>query len=282
MKAKTKFRLGTVLLLAIAAVASRKEIESAQTPADAVTPSSGSQADGCLCENCTCGADCRCVQGACLCADCPDNALAPQEEPTPAYVLNVPEIVEPEIPEPEPTHSASGYLTTDAIRDWIHSHYQQGQSLRWGVNPSSAVWRHLQDGNEGTHVWQAWQVEDLSQWEALALHDATHRGLIQPTSHVSASPSGLTVTRRADGYAYWSHGGRWYRWHTLVEGTTYGGRFVYRSGRMHVLETPEVMVTRERERTVTIDPAPVRIYSSGGCANGNCARPMTFGRRGRR
>lgn len=235
---------------------------SADVPTVSVTPA----VEGA--STCRCGPDCDCV-------DCPCSNQ---------YSLNIPEIVTvptpavepepeivPELAEPEPASPA--YLTTAQIRSWIADHYTRGQSLRWGVNPSSAVWSHLQDGNEGTHVWRADQVSGLSQWEALALHDATHRGLITPTSPVSFSdaPDGIAVVYRNNRYE-WSHGGTTWYSSRVREGYTYGGRrFEYRAGRMHALDQPAVTVTRER--TVT------RTYSnSGGCANGQCARPRMFGR----
>lgn len=68
---------------------------------------------------------------------------------------------------------------TPSLRDWINSHYTPGQHLSWGVSGMS-VRSHLQDGSHGNHIWRDEQIDGLSEWEMLCLHDATHRGLTHP------------------------------------------------------------------------------------------------------
>lgn len=48
-------------------------------------------------------------------------------------------------------------------------------------------------------------------------------------------PDDLVPELEDDGYFYWTYGGQRYRWHTLKEGRTYGGRFKYRNGVMEIV-----------------------------------------------
>lgn len=169
----------------------------------------------------------------------------PVEEPVPPPAVPEADPFEPPPMASEPVYEETGgFLTATEIREWIADHYTQGQRLDYDVNPRSAVWSHLQDGNDGTHIWLDEQVDDLSQWEALALHDATHKELITPTSipqsGVAATVEDGEVTDGGDGWYYWSFNGRRYRWHTLEDGRYYGGgRFLYQGGRMHLQATQE-------------------------------------------
>ena len=68
---------------------------------------------------------------------------------------------------------------TPSLKDWINDNYRTGQHLSWSVSGMS-VRSHLMDGSHGTHVWRREQLDGLSDWEMLCLHDATHRGLTNP------------------------------------------------------------------------------------------------------
>lgn len=103
------------------------------------------------------------------------------------------------------TPSVSARWTRAELDAWVRSRYSRSTPIRTGVNPTSAVWRHLQDGNHG---FSAAQVNGLEFWVAYALHDAHHRGLIAPfrtsaavsaTATVTNSPARTTVSRT---YAY--------------------------------------------------------------------------------
>lgn len=66
-----------------------------------------------------------------------------------------------------------------SLKDWINSNYSRNTQLKWSVAGKS-VYAHLQDGSDGTHVFTYEQIKDLSEWEALALHDAIHTGKFKP------------------------------------------------------------------------------------------------------
>jgi hypothetical protein len=66
-----------------------------------------------------------------------------------------------------------------SLKNWINSNYNKNSQLAWGVSGQS-VYDHLCDGSHGTHVFTRDQVKDLELWEALALHDAIHRGKFKP------------------------------------------------------------------------------------------------------
>lgn len=185
-------------------------------------------------------------------------------------------------PTPDPvdiptTNDINGYLTATAIQAWLRDN-SGGRSWSYsGGNYGAPLRNHL----IRTHGWRESQLLPLSDSELRQLHSADHNGQLSPRSEpdmtltlASASDEGVPVIyNTSDDYWYWTYNGRRYRWHTLVEGQTYGGRFVYSSGRMcpngqpDPVAAPTPSVTVTRERTVT------RSYSNSNCPNGNCANP---------
>ncbi len=171
------------------------------------------------------------------------------------------------------TNDEQGYLTTTAIRAWLREH-SGGRSWSYsGGNYGAPLRNHL----IRTHGWRESQLLPLSDSELRQLHSADHNGQLSPRSEpdltltlASASDEGVPVWfNTADDYWWWTHEGKNYRWHTLREGETYGGRFVFVGGRMcpngqpaATAPTPAATVTRER--TVT------RSYSGSNCPNGQC------------
>lgn len=189
------------------------------------------------------------------------------------------EIVDPvDVPT---THDGNGYLLGSAIESWLASH---GSGRSWsysGGNYGAPLRNHL----IRTHGWRESQLMGLNDSQLRELHSADHNGRLGPRSDVevnivmaSASDEGVPVYYDSrDDYWHWNWNGRNYRWHTLEEGKTYGGRFVYHEGRMcwNGAECTTAPVVRSA-------PPVVRIGSSyGGCPGGNCPRPMRYGRRWR-
>jgi len=77
----------------------------------------------------------------------------------------------------QPVSVSGQFWTMIELRDWIRSNYNQNTRLTADVQPRSSVWQHLK---EHRHNFKSNQVSGLSQWEALALHDAAHDGRIRP------------------------------------------------------------------------------------------------------
>jgi hypothetical protein len=68
-----------------------------------------------------------------------------------------------------------------AMQKWIRRTFDPKDQNTWDdVKPRSNVWNHLCDGSGGNHSYLPSEVRHLSQWEALALHHAVHRGLVPP------------------------------------------------------------------------------------------------------
>ena len=70
--------------------------------------------------------------------------------------------------------------SSQSLHEWINRQYRGKQSWELIGVEGMPIRAHLQDGSHGTHVWRDEQLNGLSQWELLCLHDATHRGLIDP------------------------------------------------------------------------------------------------------
>lgn len=207
--------------------------------------------------------------------------------------------IEPPITGAPTTNDENGYLTRAAIKDWIHDHYRTGDySFNHATVTPSAAWDHLMDGSDGTHVWKDWQIEDLTNWEAQALHDATHGRLIHPRTQLSPPAYQIPSTSTAGVPIFWRNG-RWeWEYHgkklyadQLWEGyETPSGTYRYKDGRMLVYE----LVTEEAEpiriasaSSARTTSAPRVTYQSyGGCANGQCSNGRRlfggWGRRNRR
>ncbi|TWT43052.1 hypothetical protein KOR42_45120 [Thalassoglobus neptunius] len=77
------------------------------------------------------------------------------------------------------------YFTQPQLRQQIANYRATRQYLAAEIQPPSAVWQHLMDGN---HAFTADQVNGLSQTEALWLHSAHHEGVISPTRTASTRP----------------------------------------------------------------------------------------------
>lgn len=183
------------------------------------------------------------------------------------------------------THDGNGYLTSSAIAAWLSQH-SGGRGWSYGGGDSGAPLRnHL----IRSHGWRESQLLGLNDSQMRELHSASHNGRLRPRSDVdnlnimmtSASDEGVPVyfdTR--DDYWHWVADGVNYRWHTLEEGRTYGGRWVFQGGRMCDNGRECSTVTQPAR---TYSPPVVRIgSSSSGCPSGNCPRPQMFrGRRGR-
>lgn len=267
------------------------------------------QAEGCSCltgEPCTCPV-CRCAEAAGVAEAIADlsarlealeaaEQLAVVPEPPPIMpertvdeIMSDLQLAHDEVA-PDPvdvplTHDGGGYLTTAAIREWLREKSGGGGWSYGGGDYGAPLRNHL----IRTHGWRESQLIGLSDSELRELHSADHNGRLGPKSDVSvtlalvsASDEGVPVYfDTTDDYWHWEWANRNYRWHTLEEGKTYGGRFVYHDGRMcwngeAIEEAPPAPVAR------AVYVAPVRISSSGGCPNGRCPLPSSnYRRRGR-
>lgn len=305
MKGKLPLVIGAMLVgTSLAIVARQQSLHGSPAPDASVTPC---QVAGCRC-GCAEGGPCNCAERAAnqevldaLAAinarlDALESPQAVVVPPEPEPIAVVPErtaddimeglqeafddVVDPvDVPT---THDANGYLLGSAIESWLASH---GSGRSWsysGGNYGAPLRNHL----IRTHGWRESQLLQLNDSQLRELHSADHNGRLGPRSDVevnivmaSASDEGVPVYYDSrDDYWHWNWNGRNYRWHTLEEGKTYGGRFVYHEGRMchNGAECTTAPVVRSA-------PPVVRIgSSSGGCPGGNCPRPMMrFGRRWR-
>jgi thiol-disulfide isomerase/thioredoxin len=65
-------------------------------------------------------------------------------------------------------------MRIQSIREMIAKAYPAGVQLEFDVSPRSRARQHL----VSEHGFESFQLDGLSQWELLCLHDATHRGVI--------------------------------------------------------------------------------------------------------
>jgi len=65
-------------------------------------------------------------------------------------------------------------IQSQSIRDMIAKAYPAGVQLEFDVSPRSRARQHL----ISEHGFESFQLDGLSQWELLCLHDATHKGVI--------------------------------------------------------------------------------------------------------
>lgn len=70
--------------------------------------------------------------------------------------------------------SAPQSIQSSSIRDMIAAAYPADVQLEFDVSPRSRARQHL----ISEHGFAAYQLDGLSQWELLCLHDAAHRGVI--------------------------------------------------------------------------------------------------------
>jgi S1-C subfamily serine protease len=68
----------------------------------------------------------------------------------------------------------SGSIRIQSIREMIAKAYPAGVQLEFDVSPRSRARQHL----VSEHGFESFQLDGLSQWELLCLHDAAHRGVI--------------------------------------------------------------------------------------------------------
>ncbi len=228
-----------------------------------------------------------------------------------AVAATIPDISEPIVSTPEPTpadeeifgrdyidppsdpaptvylNDANGYLTAAAIEAWIHDHYRQGNYNFQNATVDGNPWNHLMDGSGGDHTWRNWQISGLSDWEARALHDATHAGTITPRTRLesesfyeieSDSTAGLPIYWRNDRWE-WEWDDKTYYSRQMWDGyEDPSGQFRYADGRMLVYQ----LVTADEPLLASAAPVVTRpqqssvYYSGGGCANGNCGMPRRY------
>lgn len=65
-------------------------------------------------------------------------------------------------------------IQSQSIRDMIAKAYPAGVQLEFDVSPRSRARQHL----ISEHGFESFQLDGLSQWELLCLHDAAHKGVI--------------------------------------------------------------------------------------------------------
>lgn len=92
------------------------------------------------------------------------------------------------------TPAVSSRWTTAELNSWVKSRYGRSTPLSWTVAQGYSIYSHLKDGR---HAFTSDQVDGLESWVAYALHDASHRGLIQPyrSGQVVATSTERTVQR---------------------------------------------------------------------------------------
>ena len=205
-------------------------------------------------------------------------ALAPEApEIEPEATLHV--AIQSYEPTPSPRlHTDDGYLTPAGVVAWLD---QNGHRDHWSYpGGNDTVNEHISH-MVSTHGWESWQLQGLTYQQLEKLHSADHDNLIGPRSRIEEIAMASEATEappvetdacipirynEADQKFYWTYGGREFRWESLEEGLTYGGRFLYRDGCMHYVGAAEQ----------TVPPVVIRNtsgVSSSNCPGGRCNLP---------